>query len=313
MRYITICCTILALSGCVHFEPNPIPPSVELSPEKLDLAIVETASARVDFGMEIRPNESDSFANIEILPGLKVSDVHPNSPADFAGIYINDVILSVDGVETNDVDTLSAIADKSRPDQKLLFVIRRGTAALEATVIARESHRSVPLRELYRIDPIASRAAYRTEIVQLSDGSDAAVVEVVGMEDNSPLGAVGIQPGDYITAIDSTEVTSAQELVRELIEDYAPGSNVTLTITSNGRRLEKQVRLWNPGRYIARVQLWPLFRYEFRPDPKKVIFQFPEFLPIYRRHATDFETHHQIFLFFNIHTSRTRPDESTYP
>lgn len=313
MRYITICCTILALSGCVHFESNPIPPSVELSPEKLDLDLVDTARTGVDFGMEVRPNESDSFANIEVLPGLKVSDVHPNSPADFAGIYINDVILSVSGVETNDVDTLSAIAEKSRPDQELLFVIRRGTVALEATVIARESNRPVPLRELYRVDPIASRAAYRTEIVQLSDGSDAAVIKVVGMEDNSPLGAVGIQAGDYITAIDSREVTSAQNLVRELIEDYAPGSNVTLTITSNGRRLEKQVRLWNPGRYIARVQLWPLFRYEFRPDPKKVIFQFPEFVPIYRRHVTDFETHHQLFLFFNIHVSRTRPDESTYP
>ena len=313
MRYITTCCTILALSGCVHFESYPVPPSVELSPERLELDIVETARDGVDLGLEVRPNESDSFANIEILPGLKVSDVYPNSPADTAGIHINDVILSIDGVETNDVDTLSAIAEKSRPDQELLFVIRRGTTALEATVIARESHRSVPLRELYRIDPIASRAAYRTEIVQLSDGGDAAVIKVVGMENNSPLGVAGIQAGDYITAIDSKEVTSAQDLVRELIEDYAPGSNVTLSIMSNGRRLEKQVRLWDPFRYIARLQLWPLFRYEFRPDPKKVIVQFPEFLPIYRRHATSFETHHQILLFFNIRSSRIRPDESTYP
>lgn len=313
MRYFIFCFTVLALTGCVHFESNPIPPSVELAPEELDLDSSQTSMTGVDFGMELRPNESDSFANIEVLPGLKVSDVYPNGPADFAGIYINDVILSVNGIETNDVDTLSAIAEKSRPDQELSFEIRRGTVALEATVFARESQRSVPLRELYRIDPIASRAAYRTEIVQLSDGSDAAVIKIVGMEDNSPLGAVGIQVGDYISAIDSKEVTSAQDLVRELIEDYAPGTNVTLTVTSNGRRLEKQVRLWNPGRYIARVQLWPLFRYEFRPDPKKVIFQFPEFLPIFRRHVTDFETHHQIFLFFNIHTSRIRPDESTYP
>lgn len=313
MRYITICCTILALSGCVHFESNPIPPSVELSPEKLDLDLVDTARSGVDFGMEVRLNESDSFANIEVLPGLKVSDVHPNSPADFAGIYINDVIISVDGIEINDTDTLTAIAEKSRPEQKILFVVRRGTVALEATVIARESNQPIPLRELYRIDPIASRAAYRTEIVQLPDGSDAAAIKVVRTEDNSPLHAVGIKVGDYITAIDSKEVTSAQNLVRELVEDYAPGSNVTFTVRSNGRQSEKQVRLWNPGRYIARIQLWPLFRYEFRPDPKKVIFQFPEFVPIYRRHFTDFETHHQLFLFFNIHTSRARPDEGTYP
>lgn len=313
MRYFLIGCTILALSGCVHFESNPIPPSVELSPEKLDLEHAELAITGVDFGMKVRPNESDSFANIEVLPGLKVSDVYPNGPADSAGIYVNDVILSVDGVETNDVDTLRAFAELSRPGQRLAFVIRRGTAALSATVTARESNRPVPLDELYRIDPIASRAAYRTDIVQLEDGTDSAAIRVVRLEANSPLHAAGIKQGDYITAIDSETLSSAQSLVNKLVEDYSPGTSVTFTVMSNGRLFDQQVRLWNPGRYIARVQLWPLFRYEFRPDPRKVILQFPEFLPIYRRHVTDFETQHQLFMFFNIRTSRFRPDESTYP
>ena len=200
MRYFLICCTVLALSGCVHFESNPIPPSVELSPEKLDLEDVEAAKAGIDLGMEVRPNESDSFANIEVLPGLKVSEVYPNGPAESAGIYVNDVIISVDGVDTNDLDTLNAIAKISNPGQRLMFVIRRGTAAFSATVIARESYRPVPLQELYRIDPIASRAAYRTEIIQLEDGTDAAVVRVVRMEENSPLKATGIKDGDYISA-----------------------------------------------------------------------------------------------------------------
>lgn len=313
MRYFLVSCTILALSGCVSYESNPIPPSVELSPENLHLDSADADRAGVDFGMEVRPNESDSFANIEVLPGLKVSDVYPNSPADSAGIYINDVILSVDGVDTNDVDSLNAFAENSRPDQKLLFVLRRGTAVLEATVIARESNRPVPLRELYRIDPIASRAAYRTEIVQLADGRDAAAIKVVRMEDNSPLLAAGIDRGDYITAIDSKAVTSAQNLVNMLVEDYSPGTSVTLSVMSNGRQFDQQVQLWDPGRYISRVQLWPLFRYEYRLDPKKTILQFPELVPLYRRYVTDFETHHQVLLFFKIRTTRNRPDKSTYP
>lgn len=313
MRYFLICCALLALSGCVSFESYPIPPSVELSPEKLNLDRTGIAKAGVDFGMEVRPNESDSFANIEVLPGLKVSEVHPNGPADFAGIYINDVLLSVDGVETNDSDTLNAIAEKSQPDQKLLFVIRRGTAVLEATVIARESNRPISLRELYRIDPIASRAAYQTEIVRLDDGNDSAAIKVVRTEDNSPLRQVGIKAGDYITAVNSKPITSAQDLVNKLVEDYSPGSNVTLTVLSNGRQYDRQISLWDPGRYISRVQLWPLFRYESRLDPKKTILQFPELIPLYRRYVTDFETHHQILLFFKIRTTRNRPDESTYP
>ena len=111
------------------------------------------------------------------------------------------------------MDTLSAIAEKSRPEQELSVCnsSRHGGVGSHCDR-PRIPIDSVPLRELYRVDPIASRAAYRTEIVQLSDGSNAAVIKVVGMEDNSPLGAVGIQAGDYITAIDSREVTSAQEL-----------------------------------------------------------------------------------------------------
>ncbi len=313
MKQILICCAFLALAGCVQFKSNPIPPSVELSPESLNLDQTEPVGEGVDLGIEVRPNESDSFTNIEVLPGLKVSAVHPNGPADYAGIYINDVILSVDGVETNDTDTLQAIAETSRPDQKLLFEVRRGTVVLEATVIARESNRYIPLRELFRIDPIASRAAYRTEIVKLPDGSRAAAVKVIRMEDNSPLKEANIEEGDFITAIDSDQVTSAQTLVTKLIEGYAPGAGVVFTTMSNGRQTERRVRLWNPGRYLSRIQLWPLFRYEYRPDPKSVIFQFPEILPIYRKSATDFDTHHQFLLFFNMRSERNRPDTITYP
>ncbi|MCY3885859.1 MAG: PDZ domain-containing protein [Gammaproteobacteria bacterium] len=312
MRKFLLSCVLLTLTGCIHFESNPIPPSVELSPEQLNLGNSETTIEGVDFGLEVRTNESDSFANVEILPGLKVSAVHPNSPADFAGIDVNDVILSVDGVDTNDMDSLNAIAMKSQPDHKHLFVIRRGTTALEATVIARQSNRPLPLKELYRIDPIASRAAYRTEILYLPTGIRSSGARVVRMTDDSPLKKAGIQLGDLIVAINSQGVESAQKFVTDLIEDYSPGAQVTLKVISSGRQFDKQVRLWDPGRYLSRLQLWPLFRYEFRPDPKTVIFQFPEFLPIYRIYESDFESHHQFLFFFNIRNTRNPPDKSTY-
>lgn len=312
MRKFLISCVFLTLMGCIHFESNPIPPSVELSPEQLHLGDTEIPKAGVDFGLEVRTNESDSFANVEVLPGLKVSAVHPNSPADFAGIDVNDVIISVDGVETNDMDSLNSIAMNSRQDQKHLFVIRRGTTALEATVIARQSNRPIPPKELYRIDPIASRAAYRTEILYLPTGIPSSGARVVRMADNSPLKKAGIQLGDLIIAVDSKGVESAQKFVTDLIEDYSPGAQVTLKVISNGRQFDRQVRLWNPGRYLSRLQLWPLFRYEFRPDPKTVIFQFPEFLPVYRIYESNYESHHQFLFFFNIRNTRNPPDKSTY-
>lgn len=315
MKQILMCCVFLACAGCVHFESNPIPPSVELSPEQLELDFAHADSERttVDFGVEARINESDSFANIEVLPGLKVITVNPNSPADFAGIVVNDVILSIDGVETNSTDTLETIAEQSSPDQSLLFEIRRGTAVLEATLIARQAKQSIALRELYRIDPIATRAAYRTEIVQLAGGQHTSAARVIQLSENSPLHAAGFQEGDVITAIDSEEVQSAQQLVTKLVEEYSPGSKVTLSTFSNGRTFDRGVNLWNPGRYLARLRLWPLFRYEFRPDPRKTILQFPELIPLYRYHTTDLETNHRFLWFFNIRSTRIRRDESTNP
>lgn len=306
-------CTVFVLSGCVHFESNPIPPSVVLSPENLRLDDVERDDDGVDFGVEVRPNESDSLANIEILPGLKVSTVHPNGPADIAGIDINDVILSVDGIETNDLDTLNAIAEQSSPNQQLSFVVRRGTTALEATVIARQAKRSIALRELYRIDPVASRAAYRTEILDPPNDSQGSAVRVVGIEEDSPLHDAGIQEGDIVTRVGSREVHSAQSLVNELVENYSPGSAVILTVLSDGSQSDRTVLLWDPGEYLSRMQLWPLFRYEFRPSPMRTIFQFPDILPIYRKHTTEFETHHQLLLFFSIRHRRNPPDRSTDP
>lgn len=317
MKQFLVVCIFLACAGCVHFESNPIPPSLELSPEQLSLGVAldetERGKATADFGIEVRTNETDSLANIETLPGLKVFTVHPHGPADFAGIDVNDVVLSVDGIETNSTETLRAIAERSLPDQQLLFEIRRGTVVLEATVVARQAKQPTPMKELYRIDPVASRAAYSTEIVKLDSGDHISAAKVVGTSDNSPLHRARIQVGDIITAVDSERVQSAQELVTKLIEGYTPGSKVSLSTLSNGRAIDHEVRLWDPGRYLARLQLWPLFRYEFRPDPRKTIVQFPEFIPIYRMHATDFETNHNLFWFFNIRATRIRLNESTSP
>lgn len=300
----------IGFAGCVHIESNPIPPSIDLSPEELELQPRNAPATGVVFGVDVRANESDTLVNIEILPGLKVFNVQPNSPADFAGISVNDVILSIDGIETNDLNTFKTIAMNASPDQQLKFIVRRGTTALEASVVPRAAKNAVPLKELYRVDPVASRAAFRTAIFTSQGGAKNSAAEVVKISADSPLHEADVAIGDVITAIDGHPVRSAQGLVSRLIENYEPGATRTLSVVSEGKNYQRTLALWDPGEYVARVQFWPLFRYETRPDPKLTVFQLLEILPIYRMEKSTFETHHRFLVFFGFSRSRQLPSDN---
>ncbi|MBT8145854.1 MAG: PDZ domain-containing protein, partial [Gammaproteobacteria bacterium] len=105
------------LTGCVSYESRQLVPSITLSPEDLELNSVDTSgesSAGVDFGLQVTVNESDSLFNVEVLPGVRIQEVASGGPADMAGLQAGDVILSVNGTEVNEPDTLAALALQSR-------------------------------------------------------------------------------------------------------------------------------------------------------------------------------------------------------
>ncbi len=85
-RVCLLFCGVL-LHGCVSYAPSVLVPAITLSAEAVSLVEDTTAtSTRIDFGLETGLNESDSLANIEILPGVRVRNVTANSAADSAGI-----------------------------------------------------------------------------------------------------------------------------------------------------------------------------------------------------------------------------------
>jgi S1-C subfamily serine protease len=58
----------------------------------------------------------------------------------------------------------------------------------------------------------------------------------------SPAAAAGLQPGDLITAIDGKAVTSTDQFIA-MIDRYAPGDTVTLTVNRGGQIKQIQVKL----------------------------------------------------------------------
>ncbi len=294
----------LLLGGCVSYEPRQLIPSITLSPEDLELAAVAgNETGGVDFGLLVIVNESDSLFNVEVLPGVRVRQVTPGGPAAMAGLQAGDVILRVNGTEVNEPDTLAALARQSGEAGNFTFQVRRGTAVLEASVMARtRSAASTPLRELYRSDPLATRGGYQTAVLRLRDRGQITAARVVELAPDSPMHEADVRVDDILLAADDARVESAQGFVDSMLSDYQLGDTVTLSVYRDERILERELRLWDPGRRISRISLRPLMFYESSLASQQTRLSLLDFwiFSVYRFNRSESEREHQLLGIFSV-------------
>ena len=283
--------TACLLSACVSSAPRQLVPSITLSPETVSLSNGEAVGSGLNFGMTTAINESDSLSNIAILPGVRVRAVTPNGAADVAGIRAGDVVLAIDGREINQPDLLDALAQQVGAPGRFVFQVRRNTTAFETTLNARmnSDERAVPM-ELYRVDPIATRAGFVTEVFGddhvartgpvCADGcastGSVSGARIVELFPESPLPDAELRVGDTILALDGRPVQSAQDFVTRLHTEHALGDTVRLSVLRDdgmqNQLMEIDVPLWDPGRRISRISLGPLLRYESSLSPLQTRF-----------------------------------------
>ncbi|MCG8413920.1 MAG: PDZ domain-containing protein, partial [Pseudomonadales bacterium] len=242
-------------------------PAVTLSAEAVSLISSAADADQVDFGVDVTVNESDSLFNVEVLPGVRVRSITANGPAANAGIQVGDTILRVNDTATNHPDALALLASSSQSSNSYAFTVQRNTQVFEATVIARTLDTNPAPVSLYRIDPLATRAGYRSELVEIGEDGPIAAARVVEIFPRSPLPAANISVGDLLLALDGVYLNSAQDLVTRLNRDYELGDSVRLTRYRDSDLAEVEVELWDPGRRISRIALGPLFRYESSLSP----------------------------------------------
>jgi putative serine protease PepD len=70
-------------------------------------------------------------------------------------------------------------------------------------------------------------------------GNGATVAQV---QAGSPAASAGVRAGDVITAVNGTTVTSTDQFI-SVVDGYAPGDTVTLTITGGGQTSQIKVKL----------------------------------------------------------------------
>ena len=291
------------LSACISYAPAVLVPALTLSAEDVILNANSTvANAQIDFGLDVALNESDSLANVEILPGVRVRNVITSGAADAAGIQVGDVILSVNGLETNHPDVLAALQQQATAENDFTLAVRRNTLVFEAVVTGRSVAGSAPVQELYRIDPLATRAGYSTELVSVRGQPDMAAARVVELFPGSPLPGAGVEIGDLVLAVDGTNVNSAQGLVSRLNQDYALGERLQLSLFRNGEIHTLPIQLWDPGRRISRINVGPLLRYESSLGPPRNNLSILDFwlFAVYSYNEVEGERSHSLLGIFNF-------------
>lgn len=293
---------LLTLGGCVTTEPVAVAPHINLSPETMSFA--DMATSRLDFGLQLTTNESDSLENLTVLPGLRVRSVRSGSTADLAGIRAGDVILSINEVETNAVDVFHALAQS---DADVFRVrARRDTTVYETVMTPPRQRQVVTPEALYRVDPIRTRAGYSTRLLTLDDGGQLSVARVEALFPDSPLRGLDIGMGDLIVGVNGAAIQSAQDLVNTL-NSQRLGEKVNLEFISQSHPKKTQtrkMRLWEPKRRLSALSAWPLFTYQASLSPDQVEFEVLDLIlfPVFSYEREDGEKTYRLLGLFRFGT-----------
>ena len=214
MKPLVLCLFFLAACqrAAIHSIPDPLPE---------DLAWQTQASTGGEgfLGLETRENDSGSLDDLFFDPGVRVTRVVENSPAQAAGFAVDDIVLKFAGEEIFDPASLDALVARGSANDTVEIEVRRGDTvrAVEVTLQARGGAAPVETRELYLVDASRSRAGWAT---------DRAGVRLVSVQENGPFGSFPI--GTIVTAIDGDSVQSDRGLIKRL-ESKEPGQKVRVT------------------------------------------------------------------------------------
>ena len=196
--------------------------------------------------------------------GVLVTAVDPGGPAAAAGLQDGDLIVSIDGQPVAQIsDLTAALADAEHAGVTL--TIKRGDDTIDQ-VVAIDYVWERPRLGLMvsngqpQDEEMAPEAnEFRSE-ERMAPG--AIVLEVVP---ESPAAEAGLQPGDWITAVDGTELSASAGNLSEMIGGFEPGASISLDYERAGEAMTAAVTLGEhpeTGSAVLglRYRPWPFFQ-----------------------------------------------------
>ena len=203
-------------------------------------------------------------ADHHVPPGVLVTAVDPGGPAAAAGLQGGDLIVSIDGLPVAQISDLTgALADAEHAEVTL--TIKRGDDTIDQVVaidyVWERPRLGLMVSNVQPQDEEMAPEAneFRSE-ERMAPG--AIVLEVVP---ESPAAEAGLQPGDWITAVDGTELSESAGNLAEMIGGFEAGASISLDYERAGEAMTAAVTLGeHPETGSAllglRYRPWPIFQ-----------------------------------------------------
>jgi membrane-associated protease RseP (regulator of RpoE activity) len=249
------------LCACQSAPDRSIPDPL---PETLEWALPAVDSTAF-LGLDVRENDSGSLESLSFDPGVRVHSVIENSPAQAAGISVDDVLLTFDGTSMATPSDLEAVLAAASGGDGVTLGLQRGDAVFEVSLTLAGGSSGTASQssaeESFVLDPARTRGAWGT--------NDGAIL--VARAKGGPVGQLPV--GTRVIALDGQRIVSGRGLVRRLIS-RAPGDTVQMLVSPPDSRKESEVEvtLQDEGRRLTRFSVPVLATYDAEADRTRETF-----------------------------------------
>ena len=237
--------------------------SSQLSGTVIDRVMPYVEAGHAIIGVQLEPAAGAA--------GARVREVSPGGPAAEAGIHVGDVIVAVNGTELKDHEPARQVVRIMRdvkPDAKVSVRVSRDGKTRDFTVTARPgpsvlaSVRALPDLGFGPFPELQGAFLFHGPLMDMElatltprlgsyFGSERGVLVVRAPPD----GAVKLEDGDVILAIDGRQPTSGSHATR-ILSSYQPGEKFTLRIIRQHKTLEVDATLPENMGGIHKDTLW---------------------------------------------------------
>ena len=237
--------------------------SSQLSGTVIDRVMPYVEAGHAIIGVQLEPAAGAA--------GARVREVSPGGAAAEAGIHVGDVIVAVNGTELKDDEPARQVVRIMRgvkPDAKVSVRVSRDGKTRDFTVTARPgpsvlaSVRGLPDLGFEPFPELQGAFLFHGPLMDMElatltprlgsyFGSDQGVLVVRAPAD----GAVKLEDGDVILAIDGRQPTSGSHATR-ILSSYQPGEKVTLRIIRQHKTLEVDATLPENMGPIHKDTMW---------------------------------------------------------
>ena len=223
--------------------------SAQLSTTAIDEFLPSLAPGHAIIGVQLEPARDTA--------GARVREVSPGGPAAEAGIRTGDVVIAVNGTTVSGAEPtrqVVGIMHDVKPDSRVSVRVLRDGKPREFTLTARAGPNRVwfdpgfadlpELKGVFMFHRPLGDMELATLTPQLGSyfGSSKGVLVVRAPAD----GALKLEDGDVILAIDGREPTSGSHATR-ILGSYQPGETIRLRIVRQHKTMEVDAQLPDKG------------------------------------------------------------------